>query len=93
MRACQAIESIQEDRLNNLLPKLMAKNNLGIWVVNTRGYNEDSIIMTLLLPTWQKDIKVMPKEPGFWGENGFRYIHGRQTEFILIGDKKNYLGK
>ena len=66
----------------------MAKNNLGIQVVNTRGHNEDSIIMTLLPPTWQKDISVMPKEPGFWGENGFRHIHGRQTEFILIGDKK-----
>ena len=42
---------------------------------------------------WKKDIRVMLEEPGFWGENGFRYIHGRQTEFILVGDKKNYLGK
>ena len=42
---------------------------------------------------WQKDIRVMLEEPGFWGENGFRYIHGRQTEFMLVGDKKNHLGK
>ena len=35
----------------------------------------------------------MLEEPGFWGDNGFKYIHGRQTEFILVGDKKNYLGK
>ncbi len=48
MIACQAIESIQEDRLNNLLPKLMAKNNLGIWVVNKRGYNEVPIIIDLV---------------------------------------------
>ena len=40
---------------------------------------------------WQKDIRVMLEEPGFWGENGFRYIHGRQTEFILVGAQKRHL--
>lgn len=40
---------------------------------------------------WQKDIRVMLEEPGFWDENGFRYIHGRQTEFILVGAQKRHL--
>ena len=89
----KVIEAIQEDRLNNLLPQLMSKTNLDMWVIVTREYNEDPIITPLLHSTWQNDIRVILEEPGFWGENGFKYIHGRQTEFILVGDKKNYLGK
>ena len=28
----------------------------------------------------------MLEVPGFFDEDGFRYIKGRQTKFILIGD-------
>ena len=48
MLACQAIESTQQDPLNNLLPKLMAKNTLSTRVVNKRGYNEVPIIIDLV---------------------------------------------
>ena len=48
----KVIEAIQEDRLNNLLPQLMSKTNLDMWVIVTREYNEDPIIKTLLPPTW-----------------------------------------
>lgn len=44
------------------------------------------------LEAWKKDIRVMLEEAGFWGPEGFRYVHGRQTELMLIGDKKTYLG-
>jgi len=40
------------DRINNLLPKLMEINNIDMWVMITREYNEDPIIKTLLPSTW-----------------------------------------
>ena len=46
------IDKIQKDRLDNLLPKLMIKSNLDMWVIITREYNEDPIIKTLLPATW-----------------------------------------
>ena len=46
------IEKIQKDRLNNLLPELMSKNGIDMWIIITREYNEDPIIKTLLPPTW-----------------------------------------
>jgi hypothetical protein len=33
---------------------------------------------------WRKEIQVKLEEDGFFNENGFRYIDGRQTEMILI---------
>jgi Xaa-Pro aminopeptidase len=46
------IEKIQKDRLDNLLPELMFKNGIDMWIIITREYNEDPIIKTLLPPTW-----------------------------------------
>ena len=46
------IEKIQKDRLENLLPKVMSKNGIDMWIIITREYNEDPIIKTLLPPTW-----------------------------------------
>ena len=46
------IEKIQKDRLDNLLPELMSKNRIDMWIIITREYNEDPIIKTLLPPTW-----------------------------------------
>ena len=40
---------------------------------------------------WQKDIRIMLEEPGFFGPSGFRYVNGRQTNLILIGEKKSHL--
>ena len=39
---------------------------------------------TVTIPQWNKDIRVMLEEAGFWGENGFRYVNKRQTELITI---------
>ena len=46
------IEKIQKDRLDNILPELMSKNGIDMWIIITREYNEDPIIKTLLPPTW-----------------------------------------
>ena len=36
------------------------------------------------IPEWKRDIRIMLEEAGFFGENGFRYVNGRQTELMLI---------
>jgi len=48
----EIIDKIQKDRLDNLLPQLMSKSNLDMWVLITREYNEDPVIKTLLPATW-----------------------------------------
>ena len=48
----EVINEIQYDRLTNLLPNIMKKNNIDMWVIMTREYNEDPVIKTMLPPTW-----------------------------------------
>ncbi|WP_026915475.1 M24 family metallopeptidase [Christiangramia portivictoriae] len=36
------------------------------------------------IPEWNKDIRIMLEEAGFWGKEGFRYVNKRQTSLILI---------
>jgi hypothetical protein len=38
------IDEVLSDRLNNLLPSLMEKNGIDMWVLITREYNEDPIV-------------------------------------------------
>ena len=45
----------------------------------------------VFLPEWDKDIRVMLEEAGYFGPNGFRYVNGRQTQLMLIGDKTPHL--
>ncbi|MEM8847634.1 MAG: M24 family metallopeptidase [Bacteroidota bacterium] len=44
------------------------------------------------IPEWNRDIRVMLEEAGFFGEDGFRYVNGRQTELLLIPRIKKHLG-
>ena len=46
---------------------------------------------TVFLKEWNKDIRVMLEEPGYFGPEGFRYVNGRQTNLILVGPKKSHL--
>ena len=41
---------------------------------------------------WNKEIRVMLEEAGTFEETGFRYVNGRQTKLILIGDQRVHLG-
>jgi hypothetical protein len=45
----------------------------------------------VFIPEWDKDIRVMLEEAGFYGPKGFRYVNGRQKEMILIGSKTSHL--
>jgi len=46
------VNKLQKDRFNNLLPELMEKTGIDMWVLIAREYNEDPIIKTMLPPTW-----------------------------------------
>lgn len=48
---------------------------------------------TVTIPQWNRDIRIMLEEAGFFGENGFRYVNGRQTELLLIPRQKSHLGE
>ncbi|MBP6686321.1 MAG: hypothetical protein KA160_00580, partial [Lacibacter sp.] len=48
----KAIDEILTDRFNNLLPVLMERNNIDMWVIVSREYNEDPVIRTMLPSTW-----------------------------------------
>ncbi|WP_396596118.1 M24 family metallopeptidase [Dokdonia sp. R86516] len=39
---------------------------------------------TVTIPEWNKDIRIMLEEAGFWGEDGFRYVSGRQEEILIV---------
>ena len=41
----------------------------------------------VFLKEWNKEIRIMLEEAGYFGPDGFRYVNGRQTELILIGGK------
>lgn len=47
---------------------------------------------TVNIPEWQRDIRIMLEEAGFYGEKGFRYVNGRQTKFFLIPRLKSNHG-
>ena len=44
------MEEIQQERFDVLLPALMKKNNIDMWVLITREYNEDPVVKTMLPP-------------------------------------------
>ncbi len=47
---------------------------------------------TVTVPEWKRDIRIMLEEAGFFGEEGFRYVNGRQTELLLIPRTKPHQG-
>ncbi|MEJ8817327.1 M24 family metallopeptidase [Lacibacter sp. H407] len=48
----RVIDEILADRFNNLLPTLMERNGIDLWVIVSREYNEDPVIRTMLPSTW-----------------------------------------
>ena len=47
---------------------------------------------TIHIPEWKRDIRIMLEEAGFYGEDGFRYVNGRQTELLLVPRVKWHQG-
>ncbi len=46
---------------------------------------------TVFLEEWNRDIRIMLEEAGFYGEKGFHYVGGRQKELLVIPRKKDHL--
>jgi len=46
------VDDILEDRFNTLLPKLMDRADIDMWILISREYNEDPVIKTLLPAEW-----------------------------------------
>lgn len=48
----RVVDEILGDRFDNLLPSLMDRTNIDMWVIISREYNEDPILRTMLPATW-----------------------------------------
>lgn len=48
----KVMDDILEDRLDNLLPKLMDREDIDMWILISREYNEDPVMKTMLPATW-----------------------------------------
>ncbi|MFC3810379.1 M24 family metallopeptidase [Lacihabitans lacunae] len=48
----EVIDEILEDRMQNLLPKLMRAEGIDMWVIISREYNEDPVMKTMLPAVW-----------------------------------------
>jgi Xaa-Pro aminopeptidase len=46
---------------------------------------------TVNIPEWKRDIRIMLEEAGFYGEDGFRYVNGRQTKLLTIPRAANHV--
>ena len=48
----EVIDDLLEDKIQTVLPDLMRRTGIDMWVVVSREYNEDPVIETLLPATW-----------------------------------------
>ena len=48
----KVIDELLEDRLRSLLPTLMRREGVDMWVIMSREYNEDPVIRTMLPANW-----------------------------------------
>ncbi len=48
----QVINEVLEDRFNNLLPQLMRREGIDMWILISREYNEDPVMKTMLPAEW-----------------------------------------
>ena len=46
------IDQILDERFTEVLPALMRRENIDMWVIMSREYNEDPVIRTMLPSTW-----------------------------------------
>lgn len=46
------IDEMLNDKLDNVLPALMRRENIDMWILISREYNEDPVLKTMLPSTW-----------------------------------------
>ncbi len=63
----RVLDEVIGERLNTLLPMLMERHGIDMWVLICREYNEDPIVKTMLPATWlsarRRTILVFYKQP------------------------------
>jgi hypothetical protein len=89
----KVIDEIQKDRFENLLPQLMKRHDIDMWILITREYNEDPILKTFLPPTWlnarRRTIIVFSlKEGNFTSAAITRYPFGKLIPSVWDKDKE-----
>jgi Xaa-Pro aminopeptidase len=73
----RVIDELLDDRLRTVLPKLMRREGIDMWVVISREYNEDPVIETLLPATWmaaRRTTMLVMFDPG----------EGKDMEYIAV---------
>lgn len=48
----ELVDEILTQRFEQVLPSLMQRTNIDMWVIMSREYNEDPVIKTMLPSTW-----------------------------------------
>ena len=48
----RVVDELLEERFNTILPELMQRTNIDLWLVISREYNEDPVLRTMLPSTW-----------------------------------------
>lgn len=48
----ETIDRWLSDRIDNILPGLMSRHDVDMWIISAREYNEDPVIKTFLPSTW-----------------------------------------
>ncbi len=51
-KQAEVVDEILEDRLDNLLPSLMRREGIDMWIIISREYNEDPVMKAMLPSTW-----------------------------------------
>jgi Xaa-Pro aminopeptidase len=46
------IDDLLEDRFNTVLPEIMRKEGVDMWIITSREYNEDPVMRTMLPAVW-----------------------------------------
>mgnify|MGYP001822277133 FL=1 len=49
----EVIDAWLEERVETVLPEIMRRSDIDMWIIIAREYNEDPVILTLLPATWQ----------------------------------------
>ena len=49
----EVIDAWLEERVETVLPEIMRRSGIDMWLIIAREYNEDPVILTLLPATWQ----------------------------------------
>lgn len=63
----RVIDTWLEERAENVLPEIMRRSGIDLWVIIASEYNEDPVIKTLLPATWQsarRTTMLMAYDPG-----------------------------